>query len=47
MFNQEHVALLLQGAAAWNSWRTEHPESRPDLRGGSLVEAGFAIPNSA
>jgi len=31
MANDEHVALLKQGVAAWNAWRAENPDIRPDL----------------
>jgi uncharacterized protein YjbI with pentapeptide repeats len=31
MANDEHVALLKQGVAAWNAWRVENPDIRPDL----------------
>jgi uncharacterized protein YjbI with pentapeptide repeats len=31
MANNEHVALLKQGVAAWNAWRDENPNIRPDL----------------
>jgi uncharacterized protein YjbI with pentapeptide repeats len=31
MANDEHVALLKQGAAAWNAWRCENPDILPDL----------------
>jgi uncharacterized protein YjbI with pentapeptide repeats len=30
MANDEHVALLARGAAAWNEWRADHNET-PDL----------------
>jgi uncharacterized protein YjbI with pentapeptide repeats len=30
MPNDDHVALLKRGAAAWNAWRAEHDEA-PDL----------------
>ena len=43
--NQEHVALLLEGAEAWNTWRNEQPESRPNLQGASLVEANLNFTN--
>src|SRR5262245_8391224 len=39
MANDEHVALLKQGVDAWNAWRRENPDIRPDLRGASLVGA--------
>ena len=35
MPNDEHVALLRRGAAAWNEWRTERDET-PDLSRASL-----------
>jgi uncharacterized protein YjbI with pentapeptide repeats len=35
MANDEHVALLRQGAAAWNAWRVDRDEL-PDLSGASL-----------
>jgi uncharacterized protein YjbI with pentapeptide repeats len=31
MSNDEHVALLKQGVAAWNRWRDKNPNIRPDL----------------
>jgi hypothetical protein len=31
MANDEHVALLKQGVAAWNAWRRENPDVRPNL----------------
>ena len=31
MANDEHVALLKQGVAAWNAWRDENPDIDPDL----------------
>jgi uncharacterized protein YjbI with pentapeptide repeats len=45
MPNDEHVALLRQGAAAWNAWRVEREEmpdlSRAGLRGLDL--SGFDL----
>ena len=45
MPNDEHVALLQRGAAAWNAWRTERGEmpdlSRAGLRGLDL--SGFNL----
>jgi Pentapeptide repeats (8 copies) len=32
MANDEHVALLKQGVAAWNAWREANPDICPDLR---------------
>src|SRR5215471_6487853 len=41
MPNDDHVALLKRGAAAWNAWRAEHDEaqdlSRAGLRGLDLT----------
>jgi len=31
MANEEHLAILKQGAEAWNKWRLENPTIRPDL----------------
>ena len=39
MANKKHVALLNQGAEAWNAWRREHPMVCPDLFGASLFGA--------
>jgi uncharacterized protein YjbI with pentapeptide repeats len=43
MANNEHVAVLKKGVAAWNAWRTEHPEIRPDLRFLFMVDVGGGI----
>jgi uncharacterized protein YjbI with pentapeptide repeats len=54
MANDEHVALLKKGVAAWNAWRRENPNVRPDLsevnlklrgadlRGANLTKANLA-----
>ena len=39
MANNEHVALLKQGVDAWNAWRDENPDIRPDLSGANLSGA--------
>ena len=36
MANAKHVALLKQGVDAWNAWREENPDVRPDLSGAHL-----------
>jgi len=50
MANKEHLALLKQGVEAWNQWRRENPEARPDLSqanltGAHLVEADLSDAN--
>src|SRR3954453_9350085 len=42
MANKKHVALLKQGAEAWNAWRREHPTICPDLFGASLFGADLS-----
>jgi len=39
MANDEHVSLLKQGVDAWNAWRDENPDIRPDLSGADLSGA--------
>ena len=39
MAHQEHIDLLKQGTDAWNVWRSEHREIRPDLSGAKLSGA--------
>jgi uncharacterized protein YjbI with pentapeptide repeats len=48
--NDEHVALLNQGVAAWNAWREENPDIFPNLkgahlRGANLIEAKLSRAN--
>jgi hypothetical protein len=45
MANQEHLAILKQGVAAWNKWRAEHPDVRPDLSRARLREANLGRAN--
>jgi uncharacterized protein YjbI with pentapeptide repeats len=45
MANEEHVALLKQGVAAWNAWRDKNPNIRPDLSGANLIEANLIEAN--
>jgi Pentapeptide repeats (8 copies) len=42
MTNEEHVALLKKDVAAWNAWRDENPNIRPDLAEADLVEADLS-----
>jgi uncharacterized protein YjbI with pentapeptide repeats len=39
MANPEHLAKLRKGPEAWNRWRKEHPDVRPDLTEADLVGA--------
>src|SRR3954471_2610046 len=45
MANTKHLALILQGAAAWNDWRAAHPKTRPDLLGAPLFGANLCGAN--
>src|SRR4249919_3121059 len=33
MAQEEHLAVLKQGIEAWNQWRADNPDVRPDLKG--------------
>jgi uncharacterized protein YjbI with pentapeptide repeats len=41
MANGEHLAILKQGVAAWNQWRAEHPDVRPNLIKANLSGANL------
>ena len=43
--NDEHVALLKQGVTAWNAWRKENPDIRPDLNEADLERASLSGAN--
>jgi uncharacterized protein YjbI with pentapeptide repeats len=45
MANDGHVALLKQGVAAWNTWRSENPNVVPDLSGAKLYGANLSGAN--
>ncbi len=45
MANDQHLAVLGQGVAAWNAWRVENPRIRPDFRGGDLSAAILSAAN--
>jgi uncharacterized protein YjbI with pentapeptide repeats len=45
MASGEHLSILKRGAAAWNRWREEHPETGPDLSGAHLLLAGLSGAN--
>jgi uncharacterized protein YjbI with pentapeptide repeats len=42
MASDEHVALLKQGVTAWNAWRAENPDIRPDPDGANISGADLA-----
>ncbi|HSX83232.1 MAG TPA: TIR domain-containing protein [Candidatus Saccharimonadia bacterium] len=41
MANSEHLQILQQGVAAWNQWRKQNEDTRPDLRSADLREANL------
>ena len=45
MVNPEHVAILQQGVEAWNKWRDENPNIKPDLSEAKLKEAKLSRAN--
>ena len=45
MANPEHVEILRQGEEAWNTWRGENFDTRPDLVGADLVGADLSWAN--
>jgi uncharacterized protein YjbI with pentapeptide repeats len=42
MANEEQLELIKQGASAWNKWREEHADIRPDLGGANLRGADLS-----
>jgi uncharacterized protein YjbI with pentapeptide repeats len=42
MANDEHVAMLKKGVDAWNKWRLENADIRPDLSKANIVGANLA-----
>jgi uncharacterized protein YjbI with pentapeptide repeats len=45
MANDDHVALLKKGVAAWNAWRDENSNVHPDLSGAYLFQADLSGAN--
>ena len=45
MANDEHIALLKRGVAAWSAWRQENPDVRPALSGANLIRANLSGAN--
>jgi hypothetical protein len=44
MANEDHIAQLEKGVAAWNGWRSEN-DVHPDLRGADLRDANLSSAN--
>ena len=44
MANPEHLAKLKEGVEAWNQWREQNPEIRPDLR--DAILSGAQLPGA-
>jgi uncharacterized protein YjbI with pentapeptide repeats len=42
MANHRHVEILSHGVSAWNRWRTEDPDIKPNLSGVNLCKAKLA-----
>ena len=42
MANEKHLAILKKGVAAWNEWRGQHTDVRPDLSEANLSGAGLS-----
>jgi uncharacterized protein YjbI with pentapeptide repeats len=45
MPNDEHVAILKKGVVAWNAWRDENPDIRPNLANADHQEANLQEAN--
>jgi hypothetical protein len=45
MANDDHIALLKKGVAAWNAWRGKNPQVRVDLSGVNLRKANLSNAN--
>jgi len=41
MANPEHLKILHQGVAAWNAWRDQNEDIRPDLSDATLSRANL------
>ena len=39
--NPEHLAKLKEGIEAWNAWRSENPDIKPNLNGATLKNANL------
>jgi uncharacterized protein YjbI with pentapeptide repeats len=45
MANREHFEKLRQGVEAWNQWRADYPDLKPDLSGANLSRANLSGAN--
>lgn len=45
MANEEHVKILEKGVEAWNKWRKDNPDVKPDLRKAILIGAELTYVN--
>jgi hypothetical protein len=45
MANKKHLKILNQGVEAWNRWRRENPDVRPDLNRADLSEVDLSSAN--
>jgi uncharacterized protein YjbI with pentapeptide repeats len=45
MANKKHIAQLKKGVAAWNAWRKENPDIRPDLTRANLSKVNLSEAN--
>jgi hypothetical protein len=45
MANKEHVAILKKGMDAWNKWRDDNPDIKPDLSEAILIRANLSDAN--
>ena len=45
MANEEHLAILKKGVAAWNEWGKQHPDIKPDLFKADLRHANLSKAN--
>lgn len=45
MTNPQHLQLLKQGVTAWNQWREQNSDIRPDLGQADLTGANLELYN--
>ena len=45
MADEEQVRILREGVGAWNRWREQHPDVRPDLKKADLGGADLSEAN--